>query len=153
MDEVKVFAAKAPLRVVQYEDDARVRARAAQRGIMELVLSPSEDPLGVSEAFGCSGLWAGLGSGGGGGGGLFGDGEDEDLLEGLVQKLHAQLPSVARAGNLDAEALRMSYDHVGAWFGLRCVRACGWLVGWLVGWSGWVGLLDRLSGWMRASHT
>ena len=49
----------------------------------------------------------------------FAPGGGVDLLEGMVGELHARLPSVAKAGNLDAEALRTSHDHMGAWFGLR----------------------------------
>ena len=90
LDDVKVFAAKAPLRVVQYdvEERAALQAGGGDGGQDQLLL---------------------LGAGGGG----------VDLLEGMVGELHSRLPSVAKAGNLDAEALRTSHDHMGAWFGLR----------------------------------
>lgn len=130
MDEVRIFAAKAPLRVVLYEEDDRVKvARTARGGIAEVVLGPPDAAEGAAASMdvgeelqqlcgvGSGGSWPELGR--------------ADLLEGLVQELHTQLPTVAKGGNLDADTLRMSHDHVGAWFGLRCVHdAMGdtWLV-------------------------
>ncbi len=135
MDEVKVFAAKAPLRVVRYEEDERVLARGGERGgIDELVLSSGAvaalDGEGEGEGEGgapneasfCSAIASAGASGSGTGLRAAGNGigpQGDDLLESLVQELHTQLPSVAKTGNLDAEALRVSYDHLGPWFGLR----------------------------------
>lgn len=138
MDEVRVFAAKAPLRVILYEEDDRVKAaRTARGGIAEVVVlasSPTPPPMDVD------GAAADASSSGeqqqrqlqlyrGGSGDSWSEqlgGSKGDLIEGLVQELHTHLPSVAKAGNLDADTLRMSYDYVGPWFGLRCVPFVGW---------------------------
>ncbi len=115
LDEIQVFAAKAPLTVIPYQEDAHlVRQKELQATLERLAVEDEEEggheAEGNPEVDDRTGMEMGQPQ----------DGElDTTNLGVILEELDLHLPSVLKAKTLTLKMLELSHHQVGPWFGLR----------------------------------